>query len=166
MKSSRFDWILFDWGGTLMYEDGPHDLPMASWPEVKAVPGAKEILSELSQKHRLGIATNANVSNRKMIATALERVSLLKYISEIFCFTEIGFKKDTLEFWQFVMRKLDVTNHDIAMVGDDFEQDILVPTRIGIYAVWFNDSGKEFSSRKAIPTIHSLIDLPRILARC
>ncbi|MEO7743381.1 MAG: hypothetical protein ABIR98_10620 [Usitatibacter sp.] len=34
-------WALFDWGGTLMSEEGPLDLPMALWPEVRTSSGAR-----------------------------------------------------------------------------------------------------------------------------
>ncbi|MGZ5081636.1 MAG: hypothetical protein ACXWHZ_19770 [Usitatibacter sp.] len=60
-------WALFDWGGTLMSEAGPLDLPMALWPEVKAIQGAHETLATLKATHSIGIATNASVSKRHMI---------------------------------------------------------------------------------------------------
>ena len=59
-------WVLFDWGGTLMSEEGPLDLPMALWPEVAAIDGAHEVLATLSRRYRIGVATNASVSRRNM----------------------------------------------------------------------------------------------------
>jgi HAD superfamily hydrolase (TIGR01662 family) len=162
MTPKQFQWIVFDWGNTLMYEEGPEDIPMALWPEVKIVPGAKETLSELSKNHKIAIATNATVSNREMIHRALERVSLDAFISEIFCFREMQVKKDTTEFWEIVLRKLNVTIHDIAMVGDSIEQDIVVPRRMGIYTVWFNENQRQRAPAEEIPTVHRLIDLPRL----
>jgi putative hydrolase of the HAD superfamily len=160
---TKFQWIVFDWGNTLMYEEGPQDIPMALWPEVKVVPGAKETLSELSKNHKIAIATNATVSNREMINRALNRVSLDAYISEVFCFREMGVKKNTTEFWELVMKKLNVTVREIVMVGDSIEQDIIVPRRMGIYAVWFNENQKETAPPEDIPTVHRLVDLLRLI---
>jgi hypothetical protein len=45
----KLRFVLFDWGDTLMSEDGPLDIPMADWPEVRAIDGAGEVLSLLSK---------------------------------------------------------------------------------------------------------------------
>jgi HAD superfamily hydrolase (TIGR01662 family) len=164
MIPAQFQWVVFDWGNTLMYEEGPQDLPMALWPEVKIVPGAKETLYELSKNHKIAIATNATVSNRGMIHRALDRVSLCPYISEIFCLREMGVRKDTSEFWEIVMQKLNIAIHDIVMVGDSIEQDIIVPRRMGIYAVWFNENQKQIGPAEDIPTVHRLTDLIRLIS--
>jgi hypothetical protein len=42
--------ISFDWGGTLMSEDGPQDRAMALWPQVEAVPGAHATLAALAAR--------------------------------------------------------------------------------------------------------------------
>ncbi|HVI24339.1 MAG TPA: hypothetical protein VM691_12695, partial [Myxococcales bacterium] len=79
-------WVLFDWGGTLMSEDGPLDLPMALWPEVRPIEGARDTLERVARMARIGIATNASVSTRAQIETALVRAGLRELVSEIFCF--------------------------------------------------------------------------------
>lgn len=94
--------VCFDWGGTLMVDDGPDDLPMNLWPEVAAVPGARECLTALEGRVPLCVATNAAQSSRPMIEAALDRVNLLRFIDEVFCFTEIGFKNDRRAFWSAV----------------------------------------------------------------
>lgn len=141
-RERRFGAVCFDWGGTLMSEAGPQDRPMASWPEVKMIDGAAEALAALSGKYRLCIATNASISRRPMIERALERVGLRGYFSELFCFTEIGHRKDEPEFWQTVSRTLALPLDRIAMVGDSIEQDVLAPRRFGVATVWFNEAGR------------------------
>ena len=90
-------WVLFDWGGTLMAEEGgPLDIPMALWPEVSAIEGAHETLATLSRRYRIGLATNASVSSREMIEVALGRVGLRDYVNEVFCYTEIGARKSSV----------------------------------------------------------------------
>src|SRR5258708_3801113 len=115
---STFPYILFDWGGTLMSEDRPAEIAMAYWPEVKAIDGAEQTLASLAPHHKLYVATNAAVSRREQIELALERASLRQYISDIFCFTEIGAMKESPEFWTAVTSKLRAAPGDIAMIGD------------------------------------------------
>jgi HAD superfamily hydrolase (TIGR01509 family) len=151
--------ILFDWGGTLMSEDGPLDVSMGLWPEVRALPGAQLTLAALAPRYRLALATNATVSRRDMIERALERVALRRYISEIFCFTEIGARKDAPEFWAAVVERLDAKPSELAMVGDSLDQDVLAPRRFGIHSIWFNEDGRQPAPVEALPTVHRLPEL-------
>lgn len=162
--STRFQWVLFDWGGTLMSEEGPLDMPMAQWPEVKAIEGAGETLTALSARHHLAVATNATVSKRPDIERALERVSLLKPVERIFCFTELGYRKDSAEFWAHVVESLGVRASDIAMVGDSLEQDVLGPRRWGVHAIWFNEGGRGAGDARGAPVVTRLPDVIPLLA--
>ena len=156
-------WVLFDWGGTLMSEEGPLDLPMALWPEVKAIEGAHETLATLAPRYKIGVATNASVSRRNMIEIALGRVGLRDWVSEIFCYTEIGERKESDEFWRAVLEQLGVEASSVAMVGDSIEQDVIAPRRFGIYSVWFNANGQAASDAAEVPTIERLPDAVPLL---
>ena len=149
-------WVLFDWGGTLMSEEGPLDLPMALWPEVAAIEGAHEALATLSRRYGIGLATNASVSRRNMIEVALGRVGLRDYVSEIFCYTEIGARKDSDEFWRAALERLGVEADDVAMVGDSLDQDVAAPRSFGIFAVWFNPSEQPVPA--GVPAVARLAD--------
>lgn len=149
-------WVLFDWGGTLMTEEGPLDLPMALWPEVAAIEGAHETLATLSRRYRIGVATNASVSRRNMIEIALGRVGLRDYVSEIFCYTEIGARKDSDEFWRAALERLGVEADDVAMVGDSLDQDVAAPRSFGIFAVWFNPAKQP--APPGVPAVARLTD--------
>ena len=149
-------WALFDWGGTLMSEEGPLDLPMALWPEVAAIDGAHETLATLARRYRIGVATNASVSKRNMIEMALGRVGLRDYISDVFCYTEIGARKDSDEFWRATLERLGAEAEDLTVVGDSLEGDVLAPRSFGIYAIWFNPSG--VAANPVVPTVRRLQD--------
>ena len=134
--------VCFDWGGTLMAEQGgPEDRSMAYWPEVHAIEGALEALAALDGLLPLAVATNASVSRRPDIELALARVGMARYVSHIFCFTELGCRKDSLAFWQAVESGLGVPMARIAMVGDSLEQDARAPRRLGVQRVWFKPDG-------------------------
>jgi FMN phosphatase YigB (HAD superfamily) len=154
-------WALFDWGGTLMSEEGPLDLPMALWPEVTAIEGAHETLATLSRRYRIGVATNASVSKRNMIEVALGRVGLRDYVSDVFCYTEIGARKESDEFWRSALERLGIEAEDLAMVGDSLEGDVLAPRNFGIYAIWFHPAGAVAGTD--VPTVSRLPDVVPLL---
>jgi FMN phosphatase YigB (HAD superfamily) len=142
-----------------MSEEGPQDLSMGLWPEVRAIEGARETLSTLAPRQRLAVATNAAVSRRDMIEQALARVSLLEYITDIFCFTEIGARKDSPEFWSRVLSTLRLGPADVAMVGDTLDQDVLPPRKYGVFSVWFNENGRSPLNPPGIPIVRRLLDV-------
>jgi FMN phosphatase YigB (HAD superfamily) len=159
-------WVLFDWGGTLMSEEGPLDIPMVLWPEVRAIDGAHEALATLAAaKYRLGVATNASVSTRTMIEVALGRVGLRDWVSEVFCYSDIGARKDEDGFWRVVLDRTGAEPSAIVMVGDSLEQDVIAPRRFGIASVWFNEAGRLPPDPRGLPMIEHLVDAPAAVAR-
>ncbi|MFT3800888.1 MAG: HAD family hydrolase [Burkholderiaceae bacterium] len=148
--------VCFDWGGTLMTEDGPDSTPMSQWPTVRAVPGAPECLAALSGRVPLAIATNASVSRRPMIEKALHRVGMREHFSQIFCYTELGYRKSQREFWDVVANELGQPLERIAMIGDSFEQDADYPRRFGVQGVWFNENGAQPSPDESVPMVTAL----------
>jgi HAD superfamily hydrolase (TIGR01509 family) len=157
-------WLLFDWGNTLMLEDGPADLPMALWPEVHAVEGARATLADLSRRHRIAVATNAVVSDRAMIERALARASLAPYIAEVFCYRDLGARKSEPAFWQAVVARLGVAPDQLVMIGDDVEQDVRAPRDSGIAAIWFNRTRAPVPADLGAPVVERLDQLPALIA--
>lgn len=130
--------VLFDWGDTLMSEDGPQDVSMAYWPEVRVIEGARETLAWLAATgRRVAVATNATVSKRADIAHALARAGLGEFVGEIFCRTELGCAKDDPRFWAQVCTRLGARPEELLMIGDSLEQDVRGPRASGVAAVWF-----------------------------
>ena len=150
----RDRWVLFDWGGTLMSEEGPVDVPMALWPEVRAMEGAREALSMLAPRYRLGVATNASVSPRSLIEVALGRVGLRDLVDDVFCYTDIGARKDEDAFWRAVMERCGVEPSDVVMIGDSYEQDVLAPRSFGLHAILYAPNGA--IAPGAVPVIREL----------
>ncbi|WP_346014419.1 HAD family hydrolase [Rubrivivax gelatinosus] len=132
---------------------------MGLWPQVEAVEGAAEALALLAGRLPLAIATNATVSRRPMIELALRRVGLARHFRHVFCFTELGFRKDQPEFWAAVEQRLGVPLANIVMVGDSYEQDALLPRRFGVQGVWFDASGAGARRDAEVPVVDSLVSL-------
>ncbi|HEY1230797.1 MAG TPA: HAD family hydrolase [Ramlibacter sp.] len=151
----------FDWGGTLMSEAGPADLPMGTWPEVRAVAGARDALALLHGHLPLCIATNASVSDVSQIERALARVGLAQFFSHIFCYTDLGCRKDDPGFWRAVSERLDLPATSIAMVGDSLEQDVLGPARFGVQSVWFSATAAHVE--RDVPRVAQLPQFARLV---
>ena len=157
--------VLFDWGGTLMSEEGPLDIPMAQWPEVRAIDGARATLAALAPHLRLALATNATISSREMIRRALERAALAEFIGEIFCYREMHVRKDDPLFWEHVLQRLGASAAEVAMVGDSLEQDVIAPRRAAIHSIWFNANARHPGPRLPYPTVERLEEVvPLLLA--
>jgi putative hydrolase of the HAD superfamily len=159
MRSLVLRSICFDWGGTLMAETGPQDLPMAVWPQISVTPGAAATLAALAARWPLHIATNASVSSREQIGEALKRAGLLQHFQQIFCYADIGARKDSPAFWQAVERATGVPSNHMAMVGDSLEQDVRGPALCGLHTVWFNDGGRQAMPSLAVPSVQHLSEL-------
>jgi FMN phosphatase YigB (HAD superfamily) len=157
-------WVLFDWGDTLMSEEGPTDAPMADRPEVRAIEGAAAVLARLTERHRVAVATNATVSDRASIRRALARVGLDDFVTEIFCFRDLGLKKSDRRFWDVVAERLAVPRAQLLMVGDNLDDDVVSPRRAGIAAVWLNWKHAPTPRGVVVPTIDKLDQLPPLIA--
>lgn len=163
MQPATISAICFDWGGTLMSEDGPADIPMALWPHVRPIDGAADCLASLAGRFPLCIATNAAASDVAMIQRALGRVNFAHYFSRIFCYTDLGYRKDQPEFWQAVSAELRLPLDEIAMIGDSLGLDCLAPRSFGVQAVWFNERDRHPQPAVAVPTVTDLRDFARML---
>ena len=155
-------WILFDWGDTLMRTfDDPG--PMCSWPRVEAMPGVLALMRSLQGRAKIALATNAADSQEQEIRDALTLAGLSPFVERIFCFRSVGHKKASPPFFAHVMRELKVPAQQLAMVGDDFEQDVTAASAVGIKAVWFNARNQESRSGANYRTIHAFTELPQLL---
>ena len=131
---------LFDWGDTLMIDFPGVAGKMCDWETVEAVSGAKDALAVLSQHAKIYIATGAADSTELEIQQAFERVGLNKFISGYFCKANLGLSKGTPEFLQSILSNLNISAASVAMVGDNYEKDIMPAISVGIQPIWFTEN--------------------------
>lgn len=129
--------IVFDWGDTLMKVFPEWQGPMADWPYVEAVPGVKPMLEKLSEKYHLIIATSAQDSNANQVRSALARVGLADYFSEIYTIKEIGYEKPSKKFFEKI-KQLSGLKENLLLVGDDYFKDICGGTNTGWNCAWYS----------------------------
>jgi putative hydrolase of the HAD superfamily len=160
MINSGITHIIFDWGDTIMRDDPSRTEAMYLWPEVELVEtGTVEALSRLAASYTLLIATSAAASDAAMVCKALSRVRVDAWFSDIFTSLRTGVPKTDAQFWQFIMNELNLKADRLLMVGDSFDGDVWVPSRLGIQSVWFNWRSAETRTGPHYCTIHRLSEL-------
>ena len=106
----------------------------------------------------LFVATNASISYKPDIVAALNRGGLSTYFADVFCFMDIGFKKNQKEFWQVVESVTKLPLEQIAMVGDSLEHDAIGPRSFGVQGVWLAPHAKSESGYHQLPVVSDLVE--------
>jgi hypothetical protein len=109
--------LLFDWGDTLMRDFKDYPGPMKDWPRLEAIPGAAEALAALQPVWILALATNANDSDEADIRAALQRVNLDQFLDRVYCSKNVGHKKPSVAFYQYILVDLGLTNRSPAWLA-------------------------------------------------
>jgi putative hydrolase of the HAD superfamily len=152
--------VLFDWGNTLMIDFHDQTGPMHRWNKIEAVKNAEACLSKLSEEFPCYIATNAKDSTKEDIYKALSLVSIRKYITDVFCYNEIGHEKPTRDFYNFIFNKLSLAPYEIVLIGDDLEKDFRGALQNGVCGILFDPDDKYAG---AGPRIKDLLEIHKVI---
>jgi putative hydrolase of the HAD superfamily len=157
--------VLFDWGDTVMREFPDCHGPMHLWPKVETIEGITEAIEQIQDGRVIALASNAVDSQEGDIRKALNRVGLNLHFDRVYCFNKIGFMKPSPQFFDHILKELDLPTEGVIMVGDDFESDVLGANDSGIFAIWFNERSGEQRKGEMHDTIHWMAQLPAAIAR-
>jgi putative hydrolase of the HAD superfamily len=128
---------LFDWGDTLMRDFPEFTGSMVRWPRIEVSAYAEDALAALRAKGwLLALATNAADSAESDVWGALQRAGLASLLDRVYCFRNVGCRKPSRAFFDFIVQDLDLPRSAIVMVGDDFAVDVLGANAAGIRGVW------------------------------
>jgi FMN phosphatase YigB (HAD superfamily) len=133
--------VVFDWGDTVMRDFRVYEGPMACWPRVEAVAGAKDALRALHPRHRLALATNASESDEALVRRALGRVGLDSFFELVFVSSALGVEKPDPRFFAGVLAGLRLPPPQVVIVGDNYDNDVRGAKAAGLWTVWFNPGG-------------------------
>jgi FMN phosphatase YigB (HAD superfamily) len=134
--------ILFDWGNTLMIDYDDQKGPMHKWTKISAVKNSEKCLSLISENIPCYIATNAKDSSKEDIYKVLNIVNIGKYVSDVFCYKEIGYEKPNSNFFNEILIRLSLKSSEIILVGDDLENDYYGAINNGISGILFDPKNK------------------------
>ncbi len=167
--------VVLDWGDTIM-RNLPYPGPMAQWPRVEVVPGAREALAALQGRYQVVLATNAADSSEALVRQALARAGLEGCFDAVLTARELGVRKPEPGFFLAVLHATRTAAHEAAMVGDDYAADVAGAKAAGLRAIWFNPQARpcpetsplydaELRSMACLPATVSDLHLPDV-AEC
>ena len=107
--------------------------------------------------YRLGLVSNGN--------SYPERVGLGRYFKFVLFAHDHGVRKPESAFYEAVLAAAGCGAAELIHVGDSIENDVVAAQALGIRAVWLNRDRKRNIASGAWAEIHSLADLPDVLAR-
>ena len=129
----------------------------------RLLPGARELMAELSTSHSLALLTNGapDLQREKIAASGLE-----PFFKAIAVSGEHGIGKPKPEIFHRLLGELGVAPDEAVMVGNSLERDIAGARNAGIRSIWIRVPGSE-EQADVTPdhTITSLAEIPTILNR-
>jgi len=108
----------------------------ASRGHLRLYPGVFDMLSHLSKKYTLSTASHTQSSFTKL---ELHELNIEQFFSFFVYSSDIGFRKESVEFYRRALEIVGKEAIDCLMVGDNYDVDVLVPKKLGINAVWLEN---------------------------
>ena len=108
--------------------------------EMFVFPGAHDAIDEFKARGvKLALVTNGAAETQR---AKVERFALTHRFDHIQIEGEHGFGKPEERAYLHAMEALGVTAADTWMIGDNLEWEVVVPQRLGIYAIWIDVHGE------------------------
>jgi HAD superfamily hydrolase (TIGR01549 family) len=104
----------------------------------------------------------------------LENLNIFNYIDSVITSEEIGYDKPNKLMFYAALDKLKLKNHEVIMIGDNYEKDIIGSNSINIFALWFAKNNKinnkyiEFNNYNYIINLFNnlFIELEKLINIC
>ena len=97
--------------------------------------GTHEVLSALKTNYKLHIITNGFLESQEM---KMSRTNLKQYFDQVFISEVIGLYKPDIALFNHDLEAVGAESHQVLMIGDSLEADILGAKNAGIDQVYFN----------------------------
>jgi putative hydrolase of the HAD superfamily len=131
------------------------------------MPGVLEVLPQLTLP--LLLWANTRVADRLMVSQWLQRAGLAQFFRYVVTSVDAGTRKPAPEFFDYALRRCDVTKDAVVFVGNQLNTDVAGAQSFGITTIWL--SGVAYRSIdddvacKVQPTysIETLYELPRMV---
>jgi putative hydrolase of the HAD superfamily len=115
---------------------------------IRLYPKVLEVLGCLSQEYILAIASHAQ---RSVSQKEMEEIGIKKFFSHFFFTSDVGYRKSSPKFYKRCLEIVKRDPTDCIMIGDNYNQDVLVPQQIGMKAIWVKNpltQGEYFVERE------------------
>lgn len=123
------------------------------------VPYAKELVMYLHQKYKVFAASNSSKGKENRLKLA----RIYDYFDGIFVSEEIGYPKPRIEFFLYILNKLNINKDEIVMIGDSLSSDISGAKEFNIKSIWFNKNNIEYDKNLVDIEVKSLEEIKNYL---
>jgi putative hydrolase of the HAD superfamily len=106
------------------------------------VPGITAVLPKLVGRLKLAVICNTGRTPGRTARIILERLGLAKYFSHLTFSNEVGVAKPHPEIFRHALGALGLEATEVAHIGDDPRTDVKGARAAGMYALWFNPTGR------------------------
>lgn len=103
---------------------------------LRLYPGVFETLSQLSKKYTL---STASYTQSCFTQAELQELNIEQFFSYFVYTSDIGFRKESIEFYRLALEIVGKGPTDCLVVGDNYNIDVLVPQQLGISAIWLKN---------------------------
>ena len=153
-----FKAVIFDLGNTLVHQD--------DWEHPRLFPFAVEVLTNLKNRYKLGLITNAGPeTKREHVIEILEKAGLLDFFEHVLVSSELGYNKPDPRIFQKMFAAMNVSARECIMIGNTISTDIFGGNRMGMETVLIQPDEKYHPSDWENPDhrITSLKELIHVL---
>lgn len=105
-----------------------------------------DVLATLAEKYTLSIASYTQSSFTQL---ELEELGIAKYFSYFVFSSDIGFHKESGEFYKKCLHVVRKDATDCVMIGDNYREDVLIPSQLGINTIWLKNPGFDLPAIEA-----------------
>lgn len=144
MTIKQIQYLLFDWGDTLMFDDPKYTGPMAAWESVSAMPEVKETIPLLYDQYQCIVVSNAGDSDSALMKKAFERIALDKYFTAFFTSKELRANKPSPAFFSGIINRLGAPPSEMIMIGNDYTKDIIGAKNTGMQTILITRENGDF----------------------
>ena len=139
LRVVRFERLFAELGIALEAESFNLDFMEALGEQRQLLPGAEDVVRDLSSRFRLLLATNGiAVVQRPRFGHS----SIRKYFEDVVISDEIGVAKPQTEYMEEVFSRMGhPLKSEVLMIGDSLSSDISAGAGFGIDTCWFNPNG-------------------------
>jgi FMN phosphatase YigB (HAD superfamily) len=110
----------------------------------KLFPETLEVLKDLKKKYKLVLIANIDCFTKEVI----DKYALAQYFDEIFLSCDTGMLKTDKDFFDVVLKKLDMDKEDVLVVGDSIESDIRSADTYGVPCILIDRNNRmEFDNK-------------------
>lgn len=125
----------------------------------RPIAGAMELLHHLRPRVKIGVVTN-NVRAEQV--EKLQHLALDALIDVLVTSEDVGVAKPHPAIFQAALEQLACTPDQVVMVGDNWENDIVGASRLGIRSVWLNRYAEPHPDVTLAPQITEMTPLETI----